>query len=378
MRHGIRMLICALLLWGSGARQAQSQYYYPSGYGYGGYGFGGWGATPQGSIAAGFGAYARGAGVYNYETAEANSINENTVVRYNQYLYNSMLEARRRYNREHARELKMDQANYEARLARIRDNPTPDDIKSGDALNTILDQLSDPKVMSGSSLRLANASVSPAAIKQIPFRDETDAVTISLSQLVNPENWPLPLRSEKFKPEREAYEKSIKEAVDEDAKGSLTPETVTKVRNAVAALSRKVEEEIPKSQQPDHVQATNYLKGLSGMSKMLSKPNVEAVIAELEKVENTTVGNLLAFMHSYNLRFAPAKDPQQEAIYSDLYPQLVSSRDKLIGRPGTNNGDDAPPSQVEEPTGLFHGIDPTHLNSATPSDNPTPPTSDPN
>src|SRR4051794_14494121 len=56
---------------------------------YGGYGWSGWGggATPQGNIARGIGAYDIGAGVYNEDTAIANSINANTVERWNEYMF---------------------------------------------------------------------------------------------------------------------------------------------------------------------------------------------------------------------------------------------------------------------------------------------------
>jgi len=251
MRPGIRLIIGGLVLLAAGAGEVHAQFYYPSGYGYGGYGFGGWNETPQGSIAQGLGVYAEGAGVYNYDSAVANSINEDTVVRYNQYLYNSMLEARVRYNRENAKRLNLDKAGYEARQARIRDNPSEGDINSGDALNAILDQMADPKVMNGSSLRLANASIGAAAIKAIPFRDETDAITLSLDALTDVKSWPLPLRSDALKPEREAYEKAVDEALEEDKSGSLKPETVAKVRGAVSSLYKKVGETIPKAQQPD-------------------------------------------------------------------------------------------------------------------------------
>jgi len=284
-----------------------------------------------------------------------------------------MLESRARYNRENARRLNLDRAAYDAHQARIRDNPTPADINSGNALNAILDQMADPKVMNGSALRLANASISPASIKAIPFRDETDAITLSLDNLTDPQSWPLPLRSDALKPEREAYEKAVDEALQQDKDGSLKPETVAKVRNAVSALYQKVGETIPKTQQPDHLQAMNYLKGLAGMSRMLERPNVEAVLAELEKVQTTSVGNLLAFMHTYNLRFAPAETPKQQAIYRDLLPLLVSSRDKILGKPGAANADANAPGQVENPTAVFHGIDPTHLNPV-----PPPPPANPN
>jgi len=364
MLRGIRHVLGGLALLAATHGEAGAQYYYPGGVGYGGNGFGGWSETPQGTIAQGLGAYAAGAGVYNYDAAVAGSINENTVIQYNQYLYNSMLEARRRYNREHAVRLKMSDAQYQARLARIRDNPSQADIDSGDALNMLLDQLSDPKVMQGSSLRLANATVGGQAIKDIPFRDETDAITLSLDEMTDPKNWPAPLRADAFKAEREAYQKAVDDALEEDKQGSIKPETIARVRNAVSALYQKVGETIPKTQRPDHADSMNYLKGLAGMSRMLEKPNVEAVLAELEKVQTTTVGNLLAFMHTYSLRFAPATTPKQRAVYRDLLPLMVESRNKILGKPvdANANADNPPPRPVENPTALFHGFDPTHLN----------------
>jgi len=359
MLRGLQLVLGGLAIVAATGGEARSQYYYPGGFGYGGYGFGGWAETPQASIAAGLGAYAADAGVYNYDSAVASSINEDTVTRYNQYLYNSMLEARRRYNREHAARLKMNDAQYQARVARIRDNPSKEDIDSGDALNVILDQLSDPKLMQGSSLRLANAAVSPQAIKQIPFRDETDAITLSLDELTDPKSWPLPLRADTFQAEREAYQKAVDDALEEDKDGSLKPETIARVRNAVAALYKRVGDTIPKTDTANYTQAMNYLKGLAGMSRMLERPNVEAILAELEKVKTTTVGNLVAFMHSYNLRFAPAITPNQRAIYRDLMPLMVEARDKIVGKPGDAN---SPPPRPENPTALFHGLDATHLN----------------
>lgn len=379
MRSNFRMILGGLAMMAATGSEARAQgYYYPSGYGSNGFGFGGWGGAPQGNIARGLGAYARGQGVYNYDTAEANSINENTVVRYNQYFYESMLESRRRYNREHAAKLKMDDAHYNERMKQARLNPSKDDIDSGTALNLLLDQLSDPRVMQGSSLRMANATVSADAIRDIPFRDETDAITLSLDEMTDPKNWPLPLRSDDFKPEREVYQKAVDDALAEDKDGTLKPETVARVRNAVAALYQKVNETIPKTRQPDHLQAMNYLKGLAGLSRMLEKPNVDAVLAELEKVKDTTVGNLLAFMHSYNLRFAPATTPKQRAVYRDLMPLMVDSRDKILGKPGDANGnanananpdananaDNPPPKPEAHPTALFHGLDSTHLHPA--------------
>jgi len=372
----IRLALVGLAFLATTGGDARSQYYYP--YGYGGYGFGGWGATAQGNILQGMGAFARGEAYLDEADAEAAAIDEATIVRFNQYLYNSRMEAQRRYNAHQAARFNQDDAHYKTHLARIRDNPTNADIDSGDALNVILDQMTDPKVVSGSSstLRLANANISASAIREIPFRDETDAITLSLDEMTDQKSWPLPLRSAAFTPEREAYQKAVDDALAEDKEGgTLKPETVARVRNAVAALYRKVEATIPKTKQPDHLQAMNYLKGLAALSRMLERPNVDAVLADLEKIENTTVGNLVAFMHAYNLRFAPATTPKQVAVYRDLYPVLVTQRDKVIGKPGNADQPPPAPTPVEDPTSVFNRMNPTHLHPApnrAPASNPAP------
>ena len=371
-----------------GATVAEAQYYGGGGLGGGGFGggyggFGGWGGVGSsvGLAEQGYGAAAAGQGVLDEDSAIANSVNTDTVMRYNQYLYNSKIEAQKRYNAYQTRRLNLDKAHYDARQARIRDNPSDEDINNGDALNVLLDQMTDPKLHRGPGLRLANDSLSPEAIKDIPFRDETDAITLSLDELTDPEDWPLPLRSDLFKPEREGYQKAVDDALAEDKDGgSLKPETIAKVRDAVARIYRKVGDNIPKTKQPDHNQATQYLKGLAGLSKMLEKPNVEKLLSDLEKVKTTSVGNLIGFMHAYNLRFAPATTPKQRAVYNSLYPLMTASRDKLVGQgqaadnanqPVAANSNPPPdaPKPADHPTAIFHGFKDTHLNSGT---NPNP------
>ena len=295
----------------------------------------------------------------------------------NQYLWNGELEARRRYNAHQAARMNMDRTpSHQAYQSRLQNNPTKDDIDSGAALNVDPPPVDrTPKVVggSGSSLRHGSTARSPRPrwSSEIPFIDETDAITISLDDLTDPASWPIALRSDALRPEREAYQKAVDEALAEDKEGgTLKPETVARVRTAVAALGRKVEATIPKTAKPDYSQATNYIKGLAGLSRMLERPNVEAVIQQLEKLENTTLGNLVAFMHTYNLRFAPATTPKQSAVYRELYPMMVAQRDKVLGKPTESSGEPTPPPAVENPTAMFHGIDTSHLYPKPPAPQP--------
>ena len=62
MLRSIRLALCGLAFLAAAGGDVRSQYYYPSGYGYGGYGFGGWGGTPQGDVLQGMGTYAEAPG----------------------------------------------------------------------------------------------------------------------------------------------------------------------------------------------------------------------------------------------------------------------------------------------------------------------------
>ncbi|HEY2155555.1 MAG TPA: hypothetical protein VGH33_07990, partial [Isosphaeraceae bacterium] len=296
MLRGHRSLVLgALAFLALPALEARSQYY-PYGAGWGGGGFGGWGGgeTIQGSVARGMGAFAAGAGVYNLETAQANAINANTLASINQYMYLSSLEAGRIERMRYAKRKALTDQNQQAiaQIAeQIRTNPTQADIDDGAALNALLDQLSHPSILDGSSLRMANAKIDAALIRKIPFRDNTDAVTIALDQLTDEKAWPLVLRGPEFEAERKAYIKAVDDALAQDKEGDLTADTIARVRGAVAALAKLVNEVIPRDRQPDHLQATSYIKGLAGFSKMLERANVETILAELEKIDQTTIGN---------------------------------------------------------------------------------------
>jgi hypothetical protein len=339
---------------------AQAQYFYPGGYG--GYGWGGWGgwggggSTFQGDVARGLGAFAAGAGQYNLESAQAASIDTDTVMRWNQYMFLSQQETNQREYQRMEYRLKRD-ASVEVNLyKRFRDNPTELDILHGDALNVILDQLSDPRIHA-SSLRLIDAKISGDLIDDIPFTHASDAVTLSLHRLINKDGWPFALRDDQFKDVRKGYQDAIQKAIDEDEKGDLKPQTVQNVVDATSRLWAKFEES-PPDDHMQRVEAENYIKGLMAMSKMLSRPNVDKIIAELEKVQTTTAGHLIAFMQAFNLRFGKAETNDEKAAYRALYAMLDPARDRVL-----KGIEETPPPPVasHKPTDFFRDMRPEHV-----------------
>jgi hypothetical protein len=136
------------------------------------------------------------------------------------------------------------------------------------------------------------------------------------------EQWPLALRVEDFKPERESLRKAVQVALEEDKKGDLEPATVEAVQAAIDRFRLKFEKLVPTTS-PDYIPAHDTIKAMAGLTKMLYSPKVEEILAELEDYQGTTLGDLLSFMQAFNLRFAPANSFRQRQIYMKLYPMLA-------------------------------------------------------
>jgi hypothetical protein len=327
MKRGLSasLALAAVLLVQGGL--ARAQYGYPVGYG--GYGWGGWGggATPQGDMARGMGVYAAGAGVYNEKTAVANSINANTVMQWNQYMYESALQSARV---ERARQAKRLQNTVETQATlekRLRENPNSRDIYQGDALNVALEEISNPaiyvKALSGAKIKIGGET-----IRNIPFQYATGAITTSLHQIMQGPP-PAALMTDDFAPDRAAFKalgQDIRSHIEEGKNPSKA--TLDKALAVVDAAEAKADRILEKNSR-DRVAADKYLKALHGLLAMMETPAMDLILAGVEKRPDATLGELLSFMNAYNLRFGPADMPQQRQIYSDLYPKLAKLRNEV-------------------------------------------------
>jgi hypothetical protein len=296
------------------------------GWGWGGWG--GWAETPGGSLARGMGYFAQGLGQYNLNTAQANSINTDTYMRWNEYWYQAHLEGARRHAALVNGEATKTKAAYNEYRKNLQDHPTAHDVESGDALNAALDQLNDPRI-SSSSLKIATAPVDAAVIKDIPFHSASEAVTIVLNQVKTARQWPSSLNGDRFIDDKKTFEEIAEKAPKEDEVGDISPDTLKKAHDLVNSLKAKLAAE-PLATVPENQEANRFVKTLSGLVRMLEKPDTKQALDQLKLIKSTTVGNLLAFMHVYNLRFGPATTPRQRLIYDQIFPVLDDVRDRVM------------------------------------------------
>ena len=116
------------------------------------------------------------------QTAEAGSIDTDTVMRWNQYVHESQMNSNRLRQQRQAGARERNTRLTDERQRRLRDNPDPSDIHRGDALNAALDEIDDPRVYA-KALQGAKVKIGGENIREIPFRYASAAITFSIHQL---------------------------------------------------------------------------------------------------------------------------------------------------------------------------------------------------
>ena len=309
---------------------ARAQWDYPMGYD--GFGWGGWmgGATAGGDEARGLGVLAAASGQYNLLTAQAEAINAETAMRWNEYIYQSTLEAGRINRARQAKRRNLVNETADTIFRRLRENPTEADIMRGDAMNAALDEITAPKVYA-KALKGAKLPLPGTVIRQIPFNYAAAALTTSVYELTR-NGPPDLLKGPEFDADRAsllAIEEKFREQAESDQ--PLDPKLIREAQGIVKAVRAKIRANPDKYARntPRTVAAERYLKGLYGLLTMLNSPAIDVILAGVEKRPDTTLGDLLSFMQSFNLRFGPATTPQQRSIYSRIYPVLDGLRDEI-------------------------------------------------
>jgi hypothetical protein len=297
-----------------------------------GVGYLGAGSTPAGDYLRGVGVAATGMGNFNYLTAQADSINTDTYIRWNEYLYNAAKNENRENAEHRAKMIAQHKAEYAAILKRIRENPEELDLMKGDALNSVLDQLMDPRI-SESSFRYAEVQLPVDIVKSIPFKLAEKNEKFSMSRLSPKGNgkWPVAFQDDAFAPERKNYERALDDALEQAIEGKMSLEAIRGVEVAVEDLRRKLDKVLAPSTERHYMEARKRLDELSTSARLLKTHKIEMALGEIDKYAGTTVNDLRVFMQKYNLRFAIVETPDERRLYPELYTSLVQQRDKVVG-----------------------------------------------
>jgi hypothetical protein len=296
------------------ASSAVAQWGYPRGYG--GYGMSKWGQDPGAGYMAGLGSFARGEGAYQEDKAKADAINVETMVK-----WNKALRARQAALREDKRQAEAkENAERAVRVDRM-------ELKDGTTLNNLLAQILDidpAGVKSGK----ANAPISSAAIKEIPFEWDSEAITVCMNEMTGKDDVPTPLMAPTYAEERGGLNAAIEHAFKEDARGTVSMESRKRINEAITKFRAKFMKNAADFE-PGYDESLTYFTTMASLSRLLNDRSLKEILTKLDDDRERTVGELIGFMSSLNLRFGPTATDRQVEIYARLVPVLAAIRDQV-------------------------------------------------
>ncbi len=351
MLRCLRMSVGLLVMFSLTGRDANAQW------GYGGWGWGGWGGatSPVGSARAGAGMYAAGAGVYNMDTAQARSINANTVMKFNDYVAGAALQSNYMYNARKNTNFEKNKSLYNQHEKHLRENPDQHDIEDGDALNAAVTDLSNPKLSPSAVRAASNARVPASLIAEVPFVYASDRVTFMLDDVRKSVKWPDVFEDKRFGDDEKTFDELAAKLRRKAQDGEVKPRSLREAKSFVVDLRAKLDAQ-PLADPDDQKDAVKFLTSCTSLLDMLQKPDIQPALLDLRKLKDTTIANLLGFMHAYNLRFSAATTPKERSAYQQLYPLLAQTRDGVLSAAQLDGapGGQPDPNQAHE---FFQNLD---------------------
>jgi hypothetical protein len=290
----------------------------------------GHGSTIEGDYLRGLGIAAWGMGTYNLNTAQAESINVDTVMRWNEYL----AAVAKQQTREYVARIMADAAKtkefYKQYEQKLLENPESRDIESGEALNIVLKQLWDSRV-GESTFRTYQVPLSVDMIRHIPFKLDEKGEKFSMDRLSlkGKGKWSVALQDDRFQREKKAYERALDKALEQAIDGKMQIPAIDEIDARADDLFRRLNEVVGPSSDRLYIEAKERLNELKSVVRLLKTEKIERAIGEIDKYSGTTVNDLRQFMLSHNLRFAAAKSPEERLMFPRLYASLVQQRDKV-------------------------------------------------
>jgi hypothetical protein len=303
MQRCLRMTAGLVLILSMTGRDAHAQW------GYGGWGYGGWGgggATPQSAALQGASQFAMGAGVYNLKTAQANNINAQTAMMYNNYVASVTQQSARMHAAKVNYDFAKNQSLYDAHQKQLRDNPGRHEIENGDA------------------------PVPASLIAAVPFQVAADRVSFMLNDLRSSVKWPDVFSEDRFTSDKTTFDELVARIRKEGQDGDISPKSLRAAKTFVRDLTAKLEAQ-PLKDPLDQADARKFLTACTSILALLENPDIGPAMVELRKVQDTTIGNLLGFMHAYNLRFGAATTVKEREAYQRLFGILDQTRDQVLG-----------------------------------------------
>jgi hypothetical protein len=178
-------------------------------------------------------------------------------------------------------------------------------------------------------LRAAKVPVPASLIAEVSFVYASERVTFMLNGVRSSVKWPEVFEEERFANDQKTFDDLATRLRREADEGDVSPRSLREATAFVNDLRAKLDAQ-PLKDPDDQKEALRFLTACTSLLGLLEKPNISPALLELRKIQDTMVGNLLGFMHAYNLRFGVATTPKQRQAYQQLFAILDQTRDQIL------------------------------------------------
>jgi hypothetical protein len=290
------------------------------------------GSTPEGDYLRGVGLAAWGMGIYTLETAQANAINLDTGIRFNEYLAAVTAESTRRYVARKQAEAAQEKEFYKQNRQRVLTGPEWREVANGEALNRILEELQNPN-LTESVFRSERMQVPLPAdlVRHIPFSLAEKGQRFSMARLSlkGKGKWTVAFQDEGFDIVKRAYAAALDKALEEAIDGKMQKATIEVLEQKADDLLNRLTEVYGLTNDIRYKEGTKRVKELKNVAEQLKFTKIERAIGDIDKYSGTTVYDLKVFMSNHNLRFGKADDPEEVGVYGALYELMVAQGEKV-------------------------------------------------
>jgi hypothetical protein len=289
-------------------------------------------STPEGDYLRGLGIAGWGMGLYNRNTAEAESINVDTAIRWNDYVAAVAKQQTGEYVARKLADATERKQLYKQHRDRILNDPEARDVLNGDALNIVLEKLQNAN-LGESTFRSERVQVRIPVdiVRHTPFKlaEKNEQFSMDRLSLKGKGAWTIALQDTQFDYVKKKYAVALDKVLEQAIDGKMQSAAIEELDSRADDLFVKLNEVGPPRTDRRYLESQGQLRELKDVVRLLKTTKIERAIGEIDKYSGTTINELKMFMMSHNLRFAAAKTPEEKRRYPELYASLREQLDKL-------------------------------------------------
>jgi hypothetical protein len=226
------------------------------------------------------------------------------------------------YERKNTPTFESDRESFNnQQLLRSLNNPPESEITSGQALNDVLDDL--VKMSKQRELRAAAPPLDEDVLRRLNLTAGAGNGNAGLLKNDARLTWPLALRDETYKTDRELVNSLTPEAVHQAINGRVDAGTLRELAAAAQRLRQNLTANIRDMTANQYTEASRFLGYLDDAIRALGRPDAGDFFTRKYVAQGKDAAELVRNLAAKGLRFAPAT-PGDEAAYLAAHRALVA------------------------------------------------------